>query len=171
MRLVSSQDRPEQVRIESAEDVSRAMAGDVSAFERLYHRHVPRVHALARRMAGAQDADELTQDIFVRTWQKLSSFRGDAAFATWLHRLAVNVIIERLRRSMLERSRRVDDSTAAYEIARASSSAPTLRMGLEAAIALLPPGARQVVVEIRRQVIGPAVLSHVNVPVVASRRF
>jgi RNA polymerase sigma-70 factor (ECF subfamily) len=97
-------------------------------------------------MAGAQDADELTQDVFVRTWQKLSSFRGEAAFGTWLHRLAVNVIIERLRRTSLERSRRVDDSTHAYEIAPASTSAPTLRMGLEAAIDLLPPGARQVFV-------------------------
>jgi RNA polymerase sigma-70 factor (ECF subfamily) len=146
MRLASSQDRPGTVRADSSEDVSRALAGDVSAFERLYHAHVPRVRALARRMAGPQDADELTQDIFVRTWQKLSSFRGDAAFSTWLHRLAVNVIIERLRRSTLERSRRVDDSTAAYETARAATSAPALRMGLDAAIDLLPPGARQVFV-------------------------
>src|SRR5688572_31965338 len=146
MRLASSPDRLDSGRVESPDDVSQAAAGDVGAFERLYHQHVGRVHALARRMAGAQDADELTQDVFVRTWQKLSSFRGEAAFGTWLHRLAVNVIIERLRRTSLERSRRVDDSTHAYEIAPASTSAPTLRMGLEAAIDLLPPGARQVFV-------------------------
>jgi len=145
MRLVSSKDRPHD-RPGAQEDISRALAGDVGAFERLYHAHVGRVHALARRMAGPDAADEVTQDVFVRTWQKLASFRGDAAFSTWLHRLAVNVIIERLRRTSLERSRRVDDSRAAYDAAQARTSAPTLRMGLEAAIELLPPGARQVFV-------------------------
>src|SRR5688572_6189631 len=145
MRLVSSEDRPHD-RPGAQEDISRALAGDVGAFERLYHAHVGRVHALARRMAGPDAADEATQDVFVRTWQKLASFRGDAAFSTWLHRLAVNVIIERLRRGSLERSRRVDDSTAAYDTAQARTSSPTLRMGLDAAIELLPPGARQVFV-------------------------
>jgi RNA polymerase sigma-70 factor (ECF subfamily) len=84
------------------DDVSRAMAGDCGAFERLYRLHAGRIHALARRMAGSDAADELTQDVFIRTWQKLGSFRGEAAFGTWLHRLAVNVIIERLRRQTLD---------------------------------------------------------------------
>ena len=79
------------------DDVAQAAAGDVAAFERIYRQHVPRVHSLARRMAGAAAADELTQDVFVRAWQKLGTFRGDSAFGTWLHRLAVNVIIERFR--------------------------------------------------------------------------
>jgi RNA polymerase sigma-70 factor (ECF subfamily) len=146
MRVVSSRDWPEAPPAEPSDDLHRAAAGDVGAFERLYRQHVSRVHALARRMAGAQEADELTQDIFVRTWQKLSSFRGESAFGTWLHRLAVNVIVERLRRASLERSRRVDDSTHAYERATARLSPPMLRMGLDAAIDLLPPGARQVFV-------------------------
>ena len=77
--------------------VANAAAGDVSAFEHLYRTHLPRVHSLVRRMSGGRDADELTQDVFVRVWQKLGSFRGDSAFATWLHRLAVNVVIERFR--------------------------------------------------------------------------
>ncbi len=143
---MSPEEGPLAGRTEPDEDVSRALAGDVGAFERIYHRHVSRVHSLARRMAGPDAADELTQDIFVRTWQKLASFRGEAAFGTWLHRLAVNVIIERLRRATLERSRRVDDSTSAYETAEAPSAAPTLRMGLDAAIDRLPPGSRQVFV-------------------------
>ena len=50
-----------------------------------------------RRMAAGRDTDELTQDVFVRVWQKLASFRGESAFGTWLHRLAVNVVIERFR--------------------------------------------------------------------------
>ena len=79
------------------DDVALAAAGDVSAFERVYRMHLPRVHSLVRRMAGGRDTDELTQDVFVRVWQKLGSFRGDSAFSTWLHRLAVNVVIERFR--------------------------------------------------------------------------
>ena len=58
------------------DDVALAAAGDVSAFEQVYHAHLPRVHSLVRRMAGGRDADELTQDVFVRVWQKLG---GSAA--------------------------------------------------------------------------------------------
>ena len=64
------------------DDVALAAAGDVSAFERVYHAHLPRVHSLVRRMTGGRDADELTQDVFVRVWQKLGSFRGDVGVFT-----------------------------------------------------------------------------------------
>src|SRR5204862_6395285 len=90
------------------DDVALAAAGDVSAFERVYHAHLPRVHSLVRRMTGGRDADEVTQDAFVRGWQKLGTFRGDAAFSTWLHRLAVNVVIERFRSAAL-RGQRADE--------------------------------------------------------------
>ena len=83
--------------------------GDASAFERIYRTHVAQVHSLARRMLGPGEADEVTQDVFVRTWQKLHTFRGDAAFATWLHRLAVNVVIERRRTYAVQRDRINDD--------------------------------------------------------------
>lgn len=72
-----------------AVDATLAASGDASAFERLYRHHVPRVYSLVRRMLNDDDADELTQDIFVRAWQKLGTFRGEAAFGTWLHRVAV----------------------------------------------------------------------------------
>src|SRR6185312_16934337 len=76
-------------------DVRQAAQGDRVAFERVYRAHVSRVYAICIRMNGRRDgADELTQDIFVRAWDKLPQFRGDAAFSTWLHRLAVNVILE-----------------------------------------------------------------------------
>src|SRR5471032_2603366 len=78
-------------------DVALAAGVDQAAFERLYRTHVARIHSLTRRMLSSQEADEVTQDIFVRTWQKLSQFRGDSAFGTWLHRLAVNVVLERRR--------------------------------------------------------------------------
>ena len=77
--------------------MARAIAGDTAAFERLYRAHVPRILALTRRMAGADRADELTQDVFVRAWQKLALFRGESSLATWLHRMAVNVVIEQFR--------------------------------------------------------------------------
>src|SRR5436309_7147872 len=93
-------------------DVALAAAGDTSAFERLYRAHVARIHSLTRRMLGSHDADEVTQDIFVRTWQKLGQFRGDSAFSTWLHRLAVNVVIERRRSFAIQRERMTDDPLA-----------------------------------------------------------
>src|SRR5437867_7813979 len=93
-------------------DVALAAGGDSFAFERLYRTHVSRIHSLARRMLGTPDADEVTQDIFVRTWQKLGQFRGDSAFGTWLHRLAINVVIERRRSSAVARDRIADDPAA-----------------------------------------------------------
>src|SRR5450432_29284 len=93
-------------------DVALAAGGDPSAFERLYRLHVTRIHSLTRRMLSSQEADEVTQDIFVRTWQKLGQFRGDSAFSTWLHRLAVNVVIERRRSFAIQRERMSDDPFA-----------------------------------------------------------
>ena len=90
------------------EDVARAAAGDMAAFERLYRSHVARIHSLVRRMAGPGEADDLTQDIFLRAWSRLGTFRGESAFGTWLHRLAVNIVVERLR-SPAARLRWVDD--------------------------------------------------------------
>ncbi len=85
-----------------AADARRAAKGDPEAFERLYHAHVARIHSLARRMLGEQDADEATQDAFVRAWEKLGTFRGDAAFGTWLHRLAINLFLgQRAKRARL----------------------------------------------------------------------
>ena len=83
--------------------VRRAAAGDDAAFEGLYRRHVARIHSLVRRMTDAGMADEVTQDVFVRAWTKLASFRGESAFGTWLYRLAVNVVLTRRRSERTER--------------------------------------------------------------------
>src|SRR6202163_3850817 len=75
-------------------DVALAAAGDRQAFERLYRSHANRVYSLCTRMSGSRTrGEELTQDVFVRTWEKLPQFRGESAFSTWLHRLAVNVVL------------------------------------------------------------------------------
>jgi RNA polymerase sigma-70 factor, ECF subfamily len=129
----------------SHDDVALAAQGDSSAFERLYRTHVARIHSLTRRMLGSSDADEVTQDIFVRTWQKLGQFRGESAFATWLHRLAINVVIERRRSYAIQRERMTDDPTALDFVTVAPARAD-LTVDFEAAIEQLPPGARAILV-------------------------
>jgi RNA polymerase sigma-70 factor (ECF subfamily) len=130
---------------DDAVDVTLAASGDGHAFERLYRNHVARVHSLARRMTGPDHADELTQDVFVRAWEKLKTFRGEAAFGTWLHRLAVNLILSRRSRLGVERSR-ISDAEGILERQPAAASRPELVMDFETAIARLPEGARQVFV-------------------------
>ena len=125
-----------------------AAGGDRRAFERLYRANVDRVFSVCVRMVGDRAfAEELTQDVFVRAWEKLQLFRGESAFSTWLHRLAVNVVLnarksEGRRRSRFESS----DEDGAQEAAGPVRQVPGLRMDLEAAIAKLPPGARRVFV-------------------------
>jgi RNA polymerase sigma factor (sigma-70 family) len=129
------------------DDVALSAQGDTGAFERVYHAHLGRVHNLARRMAGPEAADELTQDVFVRVWQKLSTFRGEASFTTWLHRLAVNVIIERFRTLGTARQKFLADGETVLERMPARTTARhDVRMDLEQAMSRLPPGARAVFV-------------------------
>jgi RNA polymerase sigma-70 factor (ECF subfamily) len=126
-------------------DVALAAAGDHRAFERLYRLHAARVHSLVRRMAGPDgDPHELTQDVFVRVWQRLSTFRGDAAFGTWLHRLAVNLVINWQRGSA--RGRRLFKEGEEADLLPARATSPDAAMDLEDALARLPAGARQVFV-------------------------
>ena len=129
----------------TADCIQQAANGDVRAFEELYHIHLPRVHSLVRRMTGGRDADELTQDIFVRVWQKLGSFRGDSAFGTWLHRLAVNVVIERFRTDTARRQRLIDGE-AIFETLSVPPRRRDLSMDFEAALEKLPDGAREIFV-------------------------
>lgn len=128
------------------DDVARAAAGDTAAFESLYAAHVARVHGLARRMAGPDAADELTQDVFVRAWQKLGTFRGDASFGTWLHRLAVNVIIERFRTLGAQRDRFLADGEDRLERLSSPRRSGDFRMDFDSALQRLPPAAREVFV-------------------------
>src|SRR5439155_559793 len=134
-------------RAEDAEaaDAALAASGDGSAFERLYRSHAARVHSLVRRMMGPETADDVTQDVFIRAWRKVATFRGEAAFGTWLHRLAVNVILARRTSLGLERGR-FDDSAAALETAPSRPHAPDVAMDFDVAVSRLPDGARQVFV-------------------------
>lgn len=125
--------------------VRRAQQGDVGAFEIIYRASSPRIFALCRRMSGDEaDARELLQDVFVRAWEKLTTFRGQSSLATWLHRLAVNVVLERMRSAKRDSARFIDSDDVA--IGRSTETMSETRMDLDAAIALLPSGARTVFV-------------------------
>jgi RNA polymerase sigma-70 factor (ECF subfamily) len=128
--------------------VRRAQNDDRAAFDALYGQHVGRVYAVCLRMCASRtEAERLTQDVFVRAWQRLKTFRGESAFGSWLHRLAVNVVLQDGRST-----RRRDAHVAVLpdpELLESYRSRPAHddeRMDLERAIATLPPGARQVLV-------------------------
>jgi len=127
--------------------VRRAQAGDQQAFRDLYQQLAGRVYALCLRLTGdAGAAEERTQDVFVRAWDKLRSFRGESLFSSWLHRLAVNVVMNE-RRTTIRREQRVTP-VAAPEVLERGKGEPTagLSIDLERAIAALPEGAREVFV-------------------------
>ena len=128
-----------------AADAALAASGDGSAFERLYRTHVARVHSLVRRMLDADQADDVTQDVFIRAWQKLSTFRGESAFGTWLHRLAVNVVLARRKTVGIERGRFITDD-APLDHATGKRETLELSLDFEEALARLPDGARQIFV-------------------------
>jgi RNA polymerase sigma-70 factor (ECF subfamily) len=126
--------------------VRRAQAGDDAAFAELYRAHAGRVYALCLRLeADAQRAEELTQDVFVRAWERLASYRGESAFTTWLHRLAVNVVLGD-RRSAWRRAKRVFATADPTVYERADDLSPGTTLDLETAIGRLPAGARTVFV-------------------------
>jgi RNA polymerase sigma-70 factor, ECF subfamily len=127
--------------------VRRAQKGDVAAFEQLYRENLGRVYAVCLRLCGDSGrAEELTQDVFVRAWEKLDTFQGKSAFSTWLHRLAVNVVLGE-RRSEKVRVGRVfaTDDLEVFDAPQRNVD-PGIGMDLERAIAALPPGARAVLV-------------------------
>jgi RNA polymerase sigma-70 factor (ECF subfamily) len=128
-----------------AVDATLAASGDAHAFERLYRAHVGRISSLVRRMLGDEDPDDVIQDVFVRAWQKLGTFRGESAFGTWLHRLAVNVILGRRETLGIRRQRHLDGD-AVLESVPSRRTTPEISMDFEVAIDRLPDGARQVFV-------------------------
>jgi RNA polymerase sigma-70 factor, ECF subfamily len=137
-----------RVAMGDSTDVALAAGGDRQAFERLYRVHANRVFSLCTRMCGSRaQGEELTQDVFVRTWEKLPQFRGESAFSTWLHRLAVNVVLN-ARKTEGKQASRTDESDVDDERWDVRARAPMHieRMDLTDAIAKLPAGARRVFV-------------------------
>ncbi|GMW01411.1 MAG: hypothetical protein AMXMBFR84_25480 [Candidatus Hydrogenedentota bacterium] len=132
-------------RLDELRLVRQAQAGDMRAFEQLYRDTVGRVYGLCLRMCGeAWLAEELAQDAFVRAWDRLDSFRADSAFSSWVYRIAVNVVLTEHRAKTRRNAKHAEaeDNTGRHH--GAAPRTPELRMDLEAAIATLPDGAREV---------------------------
>ncbi len=149
------QPAPAEAQREISGLVRRAQGGDAAAFEQLYRLHAGRVYALCLRLSGDPErAAGLTQDAFVRAWEKLCLFEGRSAFSTWLHRLTVNLVVEEQRAA----ARRSDRVIAFEELAAGQEGPPPEpataavaegvpdALDIERAIAALPSGARLVFV-------------------------
>jgi RNA polymerase sigma-70 factor (ECF subfamily) len=126
------------------ERIRRAQSGDVGAFELLYREHSPRIYALCLRLKAGDksDATELLQDVFIKAWRRLDTFRGDCAFVSWLHRLAVNTMLENARSDQRRTARVLPMEDTSRLAGAARSSGVESRMDMESAIASLPKGAR-----------------------------
>lgn len=125
--------------------VQRARRADKTAFEALYRQHVDRVYGLCLRMTGnPSEAEDCAQEAFIRAWTELDKFRGESAFGTWMHRVAVNAVLGRMRKSRREQDRM-------RAVAETDPAAQTVGDGseledLENALFELPSGARHVFV-------------------------
>jgi RNA polymerase sigma-70 factor, ECF subfamily len=139
-------------KLSEAEAIERAKQGDAEAFETLYHLHKRRVYSLCLRMtANTAAAEDLTQEAFLQLFRKIGTFRGESAFSTWLHRMAVNVVLMQLRRKGLAVVPLEETIETEEESPRKEPGAEDVRLAgsidrlqLEHAIADLPPGYRAV---------------------------
>ena len=142
----------ESTQLAEADVVRRAQQGDVAAFEHIYRLHSRRVYSLCLRMAGnPTDAEDLTQDVFLQLFRKISTFRGESAFSTWLHRMSVNIVLMRFRKkpkgeTSLETVMNQDEDSSgpAKEFGGADLRLDGVidRVALQAAISELAPGYR-----------------------------
>ena len=118
--------------MQEAEVLERARRGDADAERALFDAHVDRVYRLAYRMTGDEEAAlECAQDVFVRAFDKLDSFRGDSAFSTWLHSITARVVIDRIRKQQRQRKREV----AVPDVREVEPAAPSGDPGLKVVLA------------------------------------
>ncbi|MBV9622846.1 MAG: sigma-70 family RNA polymerase sigma factor [Acidobacteria bacterium] len=142
-------------KLTEAEAIERAKQGDAEAFEFLYDLHKRRVYSLCLRMTGnTATAEDLTQEAFLQLFRKISTFRGESAFSTWLHRMSVNVVLMQLRKKGLPVVP-IDETAEGDEegTVRKEPGAPDERLAgsidrleLERAVDELPPGYRTIFV-------------------------
>lgn len=146
--------KPQGDRLSEAEAIERAKQGDAEAFEVLYNLHKRRVYSLCLRMtANTAEAEDLAQEAFLQLFRKIGTFRGESAFSTWLHRMAVNVVLMRLRKKGLPVVPLEDTPETEEEAPKKELGAPDAvlagsidRLQLERAVAALPPGYRMIFV-------------------------
>jgi len=140
-------DRPQEPGPRIPDLVRRAQAGDVRAFEQLYREHEGRVYAVCLRIiANSSRAEQLTQDVFVRVWEMLGTFRGESAFSSWHHRVAVNVVLIDIRSEQRYQQRVIAvDDLEQYDHSNPLAG-PGESIDLETAIVRLPKQARAIFV-------------------------
>ena len=140
--------------LSESEAIERARQGDADAFEALYDLHKRRVYSLCLRMtANAAEAEDLTQEAFLQLFRKIGTFRGESAFSTWLHRMAVNVVLMRLRKKNLPVVPLDDPLESEEESSKKELGGPDQklagsvdRMQIQRAVEALPPGYRTIFV-------------------------
>lgn len=129
--------------MDDSELIAGARAGDRMAARRLYDRHAPRVYRLIYRSVGDEElAREYTQDTFVKVFQRLDQYRGESAFSTWLHSVAMSMLFTGLRRLKRVRARELELSTAVTLPSRDEATDPHLRERLQSELERLPPRLR-----------------------------
>jgi RNA polymerase sigma-70 factor (ECF subfamily) len=136
----------------SSSDFSLAQSaakGDMVAFEELYSRHNRRVYSLCLRMLqSAQEAEDLTQEVFIQLFRKIGSFRGDSAFTTWLHRMTVNQVLMHFRKRSVKNEKTTEEGDTPVQIVAGTENPRKMpvvdRIALDRAIAQLPKGYRSV---------------------------
>lgn len=146
--------KPQGERLSEAEAIERAKQGDGEAFEALYNLHKRRVYSLCLRMtANTAQAEDLTQEAFLQLFRKIGTFRGESAFSTWLHRMAVNVVLMHLRKKGLPVVPLEDTIETEEESPRKEPGAEDARLEgsvdrlqLQRAVDALPPGYRSIFV-------------------------
>ncbi len=129
----------------------KVAAGDMAAFEKLYQRHYRRVYSVCLRMlTNATEAEDLTQEVFIQLFRKIGSFRGEAAFTTWLHRLTVNQVLMHFRKRNVKDELLTEEGETPEQIVIGTENPNKMpivdKIALNAAIGQLPPGYRTVFV-------------------------
>lgn len=127
--------------------VGRARAGELAAMRELYERHASRVYTVVRRLAGDDDlAADLAQDAWTNAFRKIRGFRGEAAFGTWVHRIAVNTALTRLRQQARRRDleESFDGSTTLGNADHTPPDRAAERVTVQRALDVLPAGYRSV---------------------------
>ncbi|HET6889920.1 MAG TPA: RNA polymerase sigma factor [Pyrinomonadaceae bacterium] len=130
-------------------DVQLAAAGDMEAFEKIYRRYHARVYGLCLRMTrNVSQAEDLAQDVFIQLFRRINTFRGEASFATWLHRLTVNQVLMHFRKPAVKTEQTTEDGTTPLRIAGGTENPGKMsvidRISLAEAIRRLPKGYRAV---------------------------
>jgi RNA polymerase sigma-70 factor, ECF subfamily len=146
--------KPQGDGLSEAEAIERAKQGNAEAFEVLYHLHKRRVYSLCLRMtANTAEAEDLTQEAFLQLFRKIGTFRGESAFSTWLHRMAVNVVLMHLRKKGLPVVPLEETIETEEESPKKEPGAPDAllagavdRLELQRAVDALPPGYRTIFV-------------------------